>query len=33
MTGAKKRETLAFYEAVGFQQTKTGIQIRRAPPG
>jgi hypothetical protein len=33
MTGSKKPETLAFYEAVGFQQTKTGFQIRRAPPG
>ena len=33
MTGSKKPETLAFYEAVGFQQTKTGFQIRRALPG
>lgn len=32
MTGSKQPETLAFYEAVGFQQTKTGFQIRRAPP-
>lgn len=29
MTGSKKPETLAFYEAIGFQQTKTGFQIRR----
>lgn len=33
MTGSKKPETLAFYEAVGFQQTKTGFQIRRTLPG
>jgi GNAT superfamily N-acetyltransferase len=29
MTGSKKPSTLAFYEAVGFEQTKTGFQIRR----
>ena len=31
MTGSKKPETLAFYEAVGFEQTKIGFQIRREP--
>ncbi|AWN48902.1 GNAT family N-acetyltransferase [Methylobacterium terrae] len=31
MTGSKKPSTLAFYEAAGFEQTKTGFQIRRAP--
>jgi GNAT superfamily N-acetyltransferase len=29
MTGSKKSSTLAFYEAAGFEQTKTGFQIRR----
>jgi N-acetylglutamate synthase-like GNAT family acetyltransferase len=31
MTGSKKPETLAFYGAAGFEQTKTGFQIRRHP--
>jgi GNAT superfamily N-acetyltransferase len=29
MTGSKKPSTLAFYEAAGFEQSKTGFQIRR----
>jgi GNAT superfamily N-acetyltransferase len=32
MTGSKKPSTLAFYEAAGFEQSKTGFQIRRIPP-
>jgi GNAT superfamily N-acetyltransferase len=31
MTGSKKSSTIAFYEAAGFEQTKTGFQIRRLP--
>lgn len=31
MTGSKKPSTLAFYEAAGFEQTKTGFQARRLP--
>lgn len=31
MTGSKQPSTLAFYEAVGFEQSKTGFQIRRIP--
>jgi GNAT superfamily N-acetyltransferase len=31
MTGSKNPATLAFYEAAGFEQTKTGFQIRRQP--
>jgi GNAT superfamily N-acetyltransferase len=31
MTGSKKPSTIAFYEAAGFEQTKTGFQIRRQP--
>jgi N-acetylglutamate synthase-like GNAT family acetyltransferase len=31
MTGSKKPSTMAFYEAAGFEQTKTGFQIRRQP--
>jgi GNAT superfamily N-acetyltransferase len=31
MTGSKKPETLAFYGAAGFEQSKTGFQIRRHP--
>jgi GNAT superfamily N-acetyltransferase len=31
MTGSKKASTIAFYEAAGFEQTKTGFQIRRLP--
>ena len=30
MTGSKKPSTLAFYEAAGFEQSKTGYQVRRA---
>lgn len=30
MTGSKKPSTLAFYKAVGFEQSKTGFQVRRA---
>lgn len=29
MTGSKKASTLAFYQAAGFEQSKTGFQIRR----
>ncbi|MFM7779964.1 MAG: N-acetyltransferase family protein [Alphaproteobacteria bacterium] len=29
MTGSKQPSTLKFYENAGFQQTKTGFQIRR----
>ena len=29
MTGSKKPSTLAFYEAAGFEQSKTGFQVRR----
>jgi len=32
MTGSKNPSTLAFYTAAGFEQTKTGFQIRRLPP-
>lgn len=31
MTGSKKPSTLAFYEAGGFEQSKTGFQARRIP--
>lgn len=31
MTGSKKPSTLAFYEAAGFEQSKTGFQARRIP--
>jgi GNAT superfamily N-acetyltransferase len=31
MTGSKEPATLAFYEAAGFEQSKTGFQIRRVP--
>ncbi|KMO13357.1 acetyltransferase [Methylobacterium platani JCM 14648] len=30
MTGSTKPSTLAFYEAAGFEQSKTGFQVRRA---
>lgn len=30
MTGSKNPATLAFYEAAGFEQSKTGFQVRRA---
>lgn len=29
MTGSKKPSILAFYEAAGFEQSKTGFQVRR----
>ena len=29
MTGSKKPSTLAFYEAAGFEQSKTGFQVRQ----
>jgi GNAT superfamily N-acetyltransferase len=32
MTGAKKPSTLEFYKSAGFEQSKTGFQIRRHPP-
>jgi GNAT superfamily N-acetyltransferase len=31
MTGSKKPSTLAFYEAAGFEQSKTGFQARQIP--
>ena len=31
LTGSKKPSTLSFYEAAGFEQSKTGFQIRRRP--
>jgi GNAT superfamily N-acetyltransferase len=31
MTGSKKPSTLAFYAAAGFEQNKTGFQVRRLP--
>jgi GNAT superfamily N-acetyltransferase len=31
MTGSKKPSTLAFYKAAGFEQSKTGFQVRRVP--
>lgn len=33
MTGSKEMATLAFYERAGFQQSKTGFQIRRSIHG
>ena len=32
MTGSTKPSTLQFYESAGFEQSKTGFQIRRHPP-
>ena len=32
MTGSKKPSTLAFYASAGFEQSKTGFQIRRLAP-
>ncbi|GLR83701.1 GNAT family N-acetyltransferase [Bradyrhizobium iriomotense] len=32
MTGSKQPSTLAFYASAGFEQNKTGFQIRRLPP-
>ncbi|MBP2161397.1 MULTISPECIES: GNAT family N-acetyltransferase [Asticcacaulis] len=31
MTGSRKPSTLAFYEAAGFEPSKTGFQVRRIP--
>lgn len=31
MTGSKDPATLTFYERLGFQQSKTGFEIRRVP--
>lgn len=31
MTGSRKPSTLAFYAAAGFEQSKTGFQVRRMP--
>ena len=31
MTGSKKPSTLAFYASAGFEQSKTGFQVRRLP--
>ncbi|WP_210237842.1 GNAT family N-acetyltransferase [Aliirhizobium smilacinae] len=31
MTGSKRRETLDFYLGAGFEQSKTGFQMRRVP--
>jgi GNAT superfamily N-acetyltransferase len=31
MTGSKEPGTLTFYEKVGFEQSKTGFQMRRMP--
>lgn len=31
MTGSQKPQVLKFYEAAGFEQTKTGFQIRSLP--
>lgn len=31
MTGSKRPETLGFYLAAGFEQSKTGFQMRRIP--
>jgi len=32
MTGSKRPSTLAFYSSAGFEQNKTGFQIRRLAP-
>ncbi|MBB95747.1 MAG: GNAT family N-acetyltransferase [Rhodobacteraceae bacterium] len=32
MTGSQRDSTLGFYRAAGFEQSKTGFQIRRLPP-
>lgn len=32
MTGSSRQSTLHFYESAGFEQTKTGFQIRLRPP-
>jgi GNAT superfamily N-acetyltransferase len=32
MTGSKLTSTLGFYASAGFEQSKTGFQVRRRPP-
>ncbi|THV13462.1 GNAT family N-acetyltransferase [Rhizobium rhizophilum] len=32
LTGSSKPETLGFYQSAGFEQNKTGFQIRRIAP-
>ena len=32
LTGSKEPSTLAFYATAGFEQSKTGFQMRRLPP-
>ncbi|ESQ75398.1 GNAT family N-acetyltransferase [Asticcacaulis sp. AC402] len=32
LTGSKRPEVLKFYQDAGFEQNKTGFQIRRLPP-
>lgn len=32
LTGSKKQSTLEFYASAGFEQNKTGFQVRRIPP-
>jgi GNAT superfamily N-acetyltransferase len=32
MTGSKQPSTLAFYASAGFEQSKTGFQVRRLAP-
>ena len=32
MTGSKRPSTLAFYASAGFEQSKTGFQVRRLAP-
>ncbi len=32
LTGSKNPATLGFYQSVGFENTKTGFEVRRLPP-
>ncbi|HWU49402.1 MAG TPA: GNAT family N-acetyltransferase [Asticcacaulis sp.] len=32
LTGSQRPETLKFYQAAGFEQSKTGFQMRNRPP-
>jgi len=32
LTGSKRPETLKFYQDAGFEQSKTGFQMRKRPP-
>lgn len=32
LTGSQRQETLQFYQAAGFEQSKTGFQMRNLPP-